>query len=80
MQLIFSNIVSDGRNGKGRIGSPDEEQEAASQINQNIALAIAGNQFNLLRSYGSSVSTVVGLPTLCVCIIFSCFVSPYYKF
>uniref|UniRef100_A0A670KC74 Dedicator of cytokinesis 8 n=1 Tax=Podarcis muralis TaxID=64176 RepID=A0A670KC74_PODMU len=40
-----------------RIGSPDEEQEAASQINQNIALAIAGNQFNLLRSYGSSVST-----------------------
>ncbi|CAI5786814.1 of cytokinesis 8 isoform X1 [Podarcis lilfordi] len=50
--------VSDGRNGKGRIGSPDEEQEAASQINQNIALAIAGNQFNLLRSYGSSVSTV----------------------
>uniref|UniRef100_A0A670KBS1 Dedicator of cytokinesis 8 n=1 Tax=Podarcis muralis TaxID=64176 RepID=A0A670KBS1_PODMU len=49
---------TDGRNGKGRIGSPDEEQEAASQINQNIALAIAGNQFNLLRSYGSSVSTV----------------------
>ncbi|XP_034956196.2 dedicator of cytokinesis protein 8 isoform X3 [Zootoca vivipara] len=50
--------VSDGRNGKGRIGSPDEEPEVASQINQNIALAIAGNQFNLLRSYGSSVSTV----------------------
>ncbi|XP_008101523.2 dedicator of cytokinesis protein 8 isoform X1 [Anolis carolinensis] len=50
--------VSDGRNGKGRSGSPDEEQEAASQINQNIALAIAGNQFNLLRSSGSSVSAV----------------------
>ncbi|XP_061484809.1 dedicator of cytokinesis protein 8 isoform X2 [Rhineura floridana] len=50
--------VSDGRNGKGRIGSPDEEQEAAGQINQNIALAIAGNQFNLLQSSGSSVSTV----------------------
>ncbi|XP_062985366.1 dedicator of cytokinesis protein 8 [Elgaria multicarinata webbii] len=50
--------VSDGRNGKSRTGSPDDEQEAASQINQNIALAIAGNQFNLLRSSSSSLSTV----------------------
>uniref|UniRef100_A0ABM5FS84 Dedicator of cytokinesis protein 8 isoform X2 n=1 Tax=Pogona vitticeps TaxID=103695 RepID=A0ABM5FS84_9SAUR len=50
--------VSEGRNGKGRAGSPDEEQEAASQINQNIAQAIAGNQFNLLRPSGPSMSTV----------------------
>ncbi|XP_044302042.1 dedicator of cytokinesis protein 8 isoform X1 [Varanus komodoensis] len=50
--------VSDGRNGKGRAGSPDEEQEAANQINQNIALAIAGNQFNALQTSASSLSTM----------------------
>ncbi|KAJ6669596.1 hypothetical protein lerEdw1_000145 [Lerista edwardsae] len=49
---------TDSRNGKGRAGYQDDEQEAANQINQNIALAIAGNQFNLLRNSGSCVSTV----------------------
>ncbi|KAH0628292.1 hypothetical protein JD844_009217 [Phrynosoma platyrhinos] len=57
-ETVLSYVVSEGRNGKGRAGSPDEEQEATNQINQNIALAIAGNQFNLLRSSGLSISTV----------------------
>ncbi|XP_053148937.1 dedicator of cytokinesis protein 8 isoform X2 [Hemicordylus capensis] len=55
---IHDFTVSDSRNGKGRTGSPEEEQESANQINQNIAMAIAGNQFNSLRSTGSSVSSV----------------------
>ncbi|KAL7988712.1 hypothetical protein Chor_007631 [Crotalus horridus] len=46
--------VPDVHNGKGRAGWPDEEQESANQINHNIALAIAGNQFNL-RSSSSSM-------------------------
>uniref|UniRef100_A0A670ZWY4 Dedicator of cytokinesis 8 n=1 Tax=Pseudonaja textilis TaxID=8673 RepID=A0A670ZWY4_PSETE len=40
----------------GRVAWPDEEQESANQINHNIALAIAGNQFNV-RSSGSSMLT-----------------------
>ncbi|KAJ7335515.1 hypothetical protein JRQ81_013456, partial [Phrynocephalus forsythii] len=50
--------VSESRNGKGRAGSPDEDQETASHINLNIAQAIAGSQFNLLKTSGPSVSTV----------------------
>ncbi|XP_009581187.1 PREDICTED: dedicator of cytokinesis protein 8, partial [Fulmarus glacialis] len=50
--------ISDARSGKGRTGNPEEEQESASAINQNVALAIAGNQFNL-RSSGMSL---VSLP------------------
>ncbi|XP_077200985.1 dedicator of cytokinesis protein 8 isoform X3 [Paroedura picta] len=50
--------VSDGRGGKGRSGTLDEEQEAANPINQNIALAIAGNQFNVLRISGPTMSTL----------------------
>ncbi|XP_034266183.1 dedicator of cytokinesis protein 8 isoform X2 [Pantherophis guttatus] len=49
--------VPDVHNGKGRAAWPDEEQESANQINHNIALAIAGNQFNL-RSSGSSMFTM----------------------
>uniref|UniRef100_A0A8C5RMV5 DOCKER domain-containing protein n=1 Tax=Laticauda laticaudata TaxID=8630 RepID=A0A8C5RMV5_LATLA len=45
---------TDVHNGKGRAAWPDEEQESANQINHNIALAIAGNQFNV-RSSGSSM-------------------------
>uniref|UniRef100_A0A663FIQ5 Dedicator of cytokinesis 8 n=1 Tax=Aquila chrysaetos chrysaetos TaxID=223781 RepID=A0A663FIQ5_AQUCH len=40
--------------GKGRTGNPEEEQESTGAINQNVALAIAGNQFNL-RSSGTSL-------------------------
>uniref|UniRef100_A0A670ZX90 Dedicator of cytokinesis 8 n=1 Tax=Pseudonaja textilis TaxID=8673 RepID=A0A670ZX90_PSETE len=47
---------TDAHNGKGRVAWPDEEQESANQINHNIALAIAGNQFNV-RSSGSSMLT-----------------------
>ncbi|KFV97558.1 Dedicator of cytokinesis protein 8, partial [Fulmarus glacialis] len=49
---------TNARSGKGRTGNPEEEQESASAINQNVALAIAGNQFNL-RSSGMSL---VSLP------------------
>ncbi|NXF38007.1 DOCK8 protein, partial [Nyctibius bracteatus] len=45
--------ISDVRSGKGRTGSPEEEQESGA-INQNVALAIAGNQFSL-RSSGVSL-------------------------
>uniref|UniRef100_A0A8C3PM81 Dedicator of cytokinesis 8 n=1 Tax=Calidris pygmaea TaxID=425635 RepID=A0A8C3PM81_9CHAR len=41
-----------------RTGNPEEEQDSAGAINQNVALAIAGNQFNL-RSSGISL---VSLP------------------
>ncbi|XP_037228534.1 dedicator of cytokinesis protein 8 [Falco rusticolus] len=48
--------ISDARGGKGRTGNPEEEQESAGAINQNVALAIAGNQFNLRSSGISPVS------------------------
>ncbi|NWR38712.1 DOCK8 protein, partial [Tachuris rubrigastra] len=41
--------ISDTRSGKGRTGNP-EEQESAGTINQNVALAIAGNQFSIRNS------------------------------
>lgn len=56
-QWDASNLVSDARGGKGRSGNPDEDQE--STINQSVALAIAGNQFNLLRTSGVSLSSLV---------------------
>lgn len=52
------NLVSDARSGKGRTGNPEEEQESAGAISQNVALAIAGNQFNL-RSSGTSLTSLV---------------------
>ncbi|NXU09160.1 DOCK8 protein, partial [Pardalotus punctatus] len=42
--------ISDIRSGKGRTGNPEDEQESAGAINQNVALAIAGSQFNLRNS------------------------------
>ncbi|NXU04743.1 DOCK8 protein, partial [Buphagus erythrorhynchus] len=42
--------ISDIRSGKGRTGNPEEEQESSGAINQNVALAIAGSQFNIRNS------------------------------
>ncbi|NXD26640.1 DOCK8 protein, partial [Spelaeornis formosus] len=42
--------ISDIRSGKGRTGNPEEEQESSGSVNQNVALAIAGSQFNLRNS------------------------------
>ncbi|NWY46142.1 DOCK8 protein, partial [Sylvia atricapilla] len=42
--------ISDIRSGKGRTGNPEEEQESSSGINQNVAIAIAGSQFNIRNS------------------------------
>uniref|UniRef100_A0A8C3JT96 Dedicator of cytokinesis 8 n=1 Tax=Calidris pygmaea TaxID=425635 RepID=A0A8C3JT96_9CHAR len=53
--------ISDARSGKGRTGNPEEEQDSAGAINQNVALAIAGNQFNLRSSGISLVSLVCSL-------------------
>lgn len=63
-QLNVSNLVSDARSGKGRTGNPEEEQDSAGAINQNVALAIAGNQFSL-RSSGISLASLVR-PGLCL--------------
>lgn len=49
--------ISDARSGKGRTGNPEEEQESAGAISQNVALAIAGNQFNF-RSSGTSLASL----------------------
>ncbi|KGL80696.1 Dedicator of cytokinesis protein 8, partial [Tinamus guttatus] len=45
------------RGGKGRTSNPEEEQESAAAISQNVALAIAGNQFNV-RSSGMSLASL----------------------
>ncbi|XP_053911097.1 dedicator of cytokinesis protein 8 isoform X1 [Cuculus canorus] len=58
LSQLHDFTISDARSGKGRTGNQEEEQESASAINQNVALAIAGNQFNL-RSSGISL---VSLP------------------
>ncbi|NWR21590.1 DOCK8 protein, partial [Emberiza fucata] len=42
--------ISDIRSGKGRTGNPEEEQDSSGAINQNVALAIAGSQFNIRNS------------------------------
>lgn len=57
-QWDISNLVSDVRSGKGRTGNPEEEQESAGAINQNVALAIAGSQFDL-RNSGISLASLV---------------------
>lgn len=79
-QWDISNLVSDARSGKGRTGNPEEEQDSAGAINQNVALAIAGNQFNL-RSSGISLVSLV-CPVLCkstfLCVCF--FVFSFYPF
>uniref|UniRef100_A0A8C3TAK6 Dedicator of cytokinesis 8 n=1 Tax=Chelydra serpentina TaxID=8475 RepID=A0A8C3TAK6_CHESE len=48
---------TEARSGKGRTGSPDEDQESTNSINQSIAWAIAGNQFNL-RTSGAPLSSL----------------------
>uniref|UniRef100_A0A8D2Q3G0 Dedicator of cytokinesis 8 n=1 Tax=Varanus komodoensis TaxID=61221 RepID=A0A8D2Q3G0_VARKO len=53
----------------GRAGSPDEEQEAANQINQNIALAIAGNQFNALQTSQYSILSPETTRHLLICFL-----------
>ncbi|NWS41865.1 DOCK8 protein, partial [Probosciger aterrimus] len=55
---LYDFTISDPRSGKGRTGNTEEEEESAGAINQNVALAIAGNQLNL-RSFGI---TLVSLP------------------
>ncbi|XP_039614776.1 dedicator of cytokinesis protein 8 isoform X1 [Polypterus senegalus] len=52
--IILDNLnyldftVADTRGGKGKSGSPEEEPEAITPINQSVAMAIAGNPFNPL--------------------------------
>lgn len=55
--------VADARSGKNRANGSDEEQEGTSAINQNVALAIAGNNFNLKTS-GAMLSSLVCWCTL----------------
>ncbi|XP_031440380.1 dedicator of cytokinesis protein 8 isoform X2 [Clupea harengus] len=40
--------VSDPRGGKGKNTAPDEDPDSVNPINQNIAMAIAGNPYNTL--------------------------------
>lgn len=49
--------AAEARGGKNRANGSDEEQEGTSAINQNVALAIAGN-FNLKTS-GTMLSSLV---------------------
>ncbi|KAF4802994.1 hypothetical protein TURU_019556 [Turdus rufiventris] len=49
--------ISDIRSGKGRTGTPEEE-ESSGAISQNVALAIAGSQFSIRNS----VIPLVSLP------------------
>uniref|UniRef100_A0A663FKU7 Dedicator of cytokinesis 8 n=2 Tax=Accipitrinae TaxID=8955 RepID=A0A663FKU7_AQUCH len=73
---------TNARSGKGRTGNPEEEQESTGAINQNVALAIAGNQFNL-RSSGTSLLSLV-CPVVCQCpfwyLFSSFFVFSFYPF
>lgn len=50
--------ATDARSGKNRTSGSDEEQEGASAINQNVALAIAGNHFNV-KTGGTMLSSLV---------------------
>ncbi|XP_045436100.1 dedicator of cytokinesis protein 8 isoform X3 [Pipistrellus kuhlii] len=44
---LYDFTAADARGGKNRSSGSDEEQDGTSGINQNVALAIAGNHFNL---------------------------------
>ncbi|KAM8792920.1 dedicator of cytokinesis protein 8 [Eudromia elegans] len=48
--------ISDTRGGKGRTSNLEEEQESAGAINQNVALAIAGNQISVRSSGMCAIS------------------------
>nr|XP_006137919.1 dedicator of cytokinesis protein 8 isoform X1 [Pelodiscus sinensis] len=55
---LYDFTVSEARSGKGRAGTPDEDQESANPINQSVAWAIAGNQFSLLRTSNAPLSSL----------------------
>ncbi|CAM2114532.1 unnamed protein product [Caretta caretta] len=55
---LYDFTVSEARSGKSRTGSPEEEQESTNPINQSVAWAIAGNQFNLLRTSSAPLSSL----------------------
>ncbi|NWY01652.1 DOCK8 protein, partial [Nothoprocta ornata] len=57
LSQLHDFTISDTRGGKGRTSNPEEEQESAGAINQNVALAIAGNQF-IVRSSGMSLTSL----------------------
>uniref|UniRef100_A0A8C7EDF4 Dedicator of cytokinesis 8 n=1 Tax=Nothoprocta perdicaria TaxID=30464 RepID=A0A8C7EDF4_NOTPE len=57
LSQLHDFTISDTRGGKGRTSNPEEEQESAGAINQNVALAIAGNQF-IVRSSGVSLTSL----------------------
>uniref|UniRef100_A0A8C3UW20 Dedicator of cytokinesis 8 n=1 Tax=Catharus ustulatus TaxID=91951 RepID=A0A8C3UW20_CATUS len=52
--------ISDIRSGKGRTGTPEEE-DSSGAINQNVALAIAGSQFSIRNSVIPLMSLVCSL-------------------
>uniref|UniRef100_A0A9L0RUI0 Dedicator of cytokinesis 8 n=1 Tax=Equus caballus TaxID=9796 RepID=A0A9L0RUI0_HORSE len=54
---LYDFTAADARSGKNRSNGSDEEQEGTSAINQNVALAIAGNNFNLKTS-GTMLSSL----------------------
>uniref|UniRef100_A0A4X1W0L1 Dedicator of cytokinesis 8 n=2 Tax=Sus scrofa TaxID=9823 RepID=A0A4X1W0L1_PIG len=54
---LYDFTAADARSGKNRANGSDEEQEGSSAINQNVALAIAGNHFNLKTS-GTMLSSL----------------------
>ncbi|MEJ1276514.1 hypothetical protein NN561_007419 [Cricetulus griseus] len=49
--------IADARSGRSRASGSYEEQDVANGINQNVALAIAGNHFNLKTS-GAMLSSL----------------------
>ncbi|XP_023378446.1 dedicator of cytokinesis protein 8 [Pteropus vampyrus] len=54
---LYDFTAADARSGKNRTNGLDEEQEGTSAINQNVALAIAGNHFSLKTS-GTMLSSL----------------------
>uniref|UniRef100_A0A8C6W216 Dedicator of cytokinesis 8 n=2 Tax=Nannospalax galili TaxID=1026970 RepID=A0A8C6W216_NANGA len=54
---LYDFTAADARSGKSRSSGSYEEQDVTSGINQNVALAIAGNHFNLKTS-GSLLSSL----------------------
>lgn len=78
-QWNISNLVSDIRSGKGRAGNPEEEQESSGAINQNVAIAIAGSQFNIRNSGMPLMSLVCSLLCQFYLFIYS-FFSSFYPF
>ncbi|KAM7330040.1 hypothetical protein ACRRTK_011653 [Alexandromys fortis] len=54
---LYDFTVADARSGKSRASGSYEEQDVANGINQNVALAIAGNHFNL-KTNGAMLSSL----------------------